>query len=393
MSPFRGFLCCQGTMTESASKLAEAAYHTSSSSDNHTIYVSQFISSAVTVAGVHIEQVSAFPESLNRTTSLGVSCATNKSVVLKLRVPFWASSGRNSIRLDGTLLLGGSLQRNGSFIPLRLDCSPQAQQLHVHFPQSLRIERINDDRPQFAGVFAVLYGPTLLAALSNTSHVPAATLHAPVTSWVQRRALASCPPHVRELVGGRHGLAFLATNGSAELFWMVPIAAITTQYYAMYLNATDADSPTPTPTPTPHPPPPHPPPPPPRPAPSPPGPPCAIGQLTNDTAKLNNYCRTHTTIKTGQLCSYDCGGGWRADHCMSSGRWEKSVQELCEHLDLEPPSPSSGGLAMQPPKGWNSCELPPCCSAVPLSLIALHDATGHCTQGIDLGRGSLKLRS
>jgi hypothetical protein len=88
--------------------------------------------------------------------------------------------------------------------------------------------------------------------------------------------------------------------------------------------------PTPTPTPTPHPPPPHPPPPPPRPAPSPPGPPCAIGQLTNDTAKLNNYCRTHTTIKTGQLCSYDCGGGWRADHCMSSGRWEKSVQELCE---------------------------------------------------------------
>jgi hypothetical protein len=145
-------------MAESAAKLAECAYHTSAAAglkDNQSmmsrgnlrteVYVSQFLSSKVDVAGaetqlfcaiflhvpvrkhcsprmaqdtyihiagkvetnsmpvsagVHIEQASVFPDSPNHTTSLRVSCETSKPVTLQLRVPRWADSGQNRLLLD-----------------------------------------------------------------------------------------------------------------------------------------------------------------------------------------------------------------------------------------------------------------------------------------------------
>ena len=51
-------------------------------------------------AGVHIEQASVFPDSPNHTTSLRISCETSKSVTLQLRVPRWADSGQNRLLLD-----------------------------------------------------------------------------------------------------------------------------------------------------------------------------------------------------------------------------------------------------------------------------------------------------
>ena len=87
--------------------------------------------------------------------------------------------------------------------------------------------------------------------------------------------------------------------------------------------------PPPTPPPPPSPPGPTPHPHPPPSPPTPPGPPCVVSQLSNDTTKLNNYCRSHHTIQTGQLCTYECGAGdWRADRCLSTG-WALRVEQLC----------------------------------------------------------------
>lgn len=323
MDPFSGFLCCQGTMTESAAKLVDSTYQRAAN-DTSTVYVSQFLSSVLDVAGLHVEQVSAFPESRNHTTSLRVSCEVAKSIVMQLRVPGWADSGENRVLLDGQLI--STAAHNGSYLPLRLACRPVGQQIDVHYPMTLRLEHINDARQQFVGVFAVLYGPILLAALSNSSYVPAAAARTPPTSWIQRRDAASSPQHITDIVG-MDGLVFYAKNVSGGLggFWMVPLSKITTQYYAMYLNATDS----PIAPPLPSPPPPPRPPAPPAPPPSPPGPPCVVNLLTNDTDKLNNYCRSHGTVQTGQLCSYLCGpGDWRVDRCLSTG-WETSVAALC----------------------------------------------------------------
>jgi hypothetical protein len=82
------------------------------------------------------------------------------------------------------------------------------------------------------------------------------------------------------------------------------------------------------PRPRPAPPPPGPPRPP-TPPPGPPGPPCVVSDLTNDTARLNGFCRSHVSLHTGQLCTFECApGDMRPDHCLWTG-WDETVGQLC----------------------------------------------------------------
>jgi DUF1680 family protein len=126
MDPYSGFLCCQGTMTESAAKLGEATYQlpgvVPQPGANTTILVSQFVSSVMDIEGVaRINQSSSFPESPNATTSLQISCSRiNRSssssdsghdrgvghgggpLTIAIRIPSWASSGHNTVLFDGS---------------------------------------------------------------------------------------------------------------------------------------------------------------------------------------------------------------------------------------------------------------------------------------------------
>lgn len=159
--------CCWGTLSETFSKLSDSIFF--SSTDDSTLFINLFVPASVTWrglrGGVVVIQVTGYPYEANHTTTVIVNATgSGGSWTVSIRVPFWAT-GANTVTLNGQALVQPVLA--GHYLNITRTWAA-GDAVTAWFPPSLRWEALNDARPAWAGVGAVMYGGLLLAGVNTT---------------------------------------------------------------------------------------------------------------------------------------------------------------------------------------------------------------------------------
>ncbi|KAJ8560877.1 hypothetical protein K7X08_027067 [Anisodus acutangulus] len=166
---FNDFWCCYGTGIESFSKLGDSIYF-EEKGNPPGLYIIQYIPSSfnwksrqVSVSQ-KIEPVVSWDNLLRVTITISSNGhATGASSMLNLRIPIWTHSNGAKATLNGNDL---SLPTPGNFLSITKTWG-QSDKITLELPMILRTETIKDDRPEYASVQAILYGPYLLAGHSS----------------------------------------------------------------------------------------------------------------------------------------------------------------------------------------------------------------------------------
>ncbi|XP_017257288.1 uncharacterized protein LOC108226805 isoform X2 [Daucus carota subsp. sativus] len=163
------FWCCYGTGIESFSKLGDSIYF-EEEGKVPGIYIIQYITSSVEWESGHlslIQQVKPIV-SWDNHLAIALTVSTKKktnaiSSTLNLRIPIWSRSDGAMAALNDKPL---SLPSPGNFLSITRRWSSK-DVISLMLPISIRTEAIKDDRPEYASLRAVLYGPYLLVGLSS----------------------------------------------------------------------------------------------------------------------------------------------------------------------------------------------------------------------------------
>lgn len=150
-SEYDSFWCCTGTGVEEFAKLANSIYF----HDDDGLYVNLFVPSELRWAekGITVRQENNFPETPS--TTLKVSADRPSRWALRLRIPYWATSGA-SVKVNGQPLEASASP--GSYLSLARTWS-NGDRIELELPMSLHIERMPDEPT----TQAFLYGPLVLA--------------------------------------------------------------------------------------------------------------------------------------------------------------------------------------------------------------------------------------
>ncbi|KAL4318308.1 hypothetical protein GQ457_18G004220 [Hibiscus cannabinus] len=165
-TPFDSFWCCYGTGIESFSKLGDSIYFEEDGS-NPSLYIIQYISSTLDwksgkiVINQKVGPVVSWDPYLRVTLTSSLKEGPGQSSTLNLRIPIWTLSKGAKATLNAQNL---DLPAPGSFLQLKWS---DGDKLTLKFPLGLRTEPIKDDRPEYASVQAILYGPYLLSGYSS----------------------------------------------------------------------------------------------------------------------------------------------------------------------------------------------------------------------------------
>jgi len=167
--PLHAFWCCTGTGVESFSKLGDSIYFR----DRDGLYVNLFIASEAVwpEKGVRIIQDTKFPE--EEGTALIVKCDRPVAMQLRVRVPWWATSGGGAI-LNGQPL--ETFAAPGGYFTVQRTWR-NGDKLEVALPMSLHAEPMPDD----SSVQAIMYGPLVLAGRLGTEGLTKDVLRAEPT--------------------------------------------------------------------------------------------------------------------------------------------------------------------------------------------------------------------
>ncbi|XP_072088332.1 uncharacterized protein [Arachis hypogaea] len=159
---FDSFWCCYGTGIESFSKLGDSIYFEEQANEP-TLYIIQYISSSFNwksgEIGINqtVDPVVSWDPYLRVTFTFSPNEKTGST--LKFRIPSWTSlDGAKATLNDATL----SLPSPGNFLSVSRQWSA-GDKLKLQLPITIRTEALKDDRPEYASVQAILYGPYLLA--------------------------------------------------------------------------------------------------------------------------------------------------------------------------------------------------------------------------------------
>ncbi|XP_043691514.1 uncharacterized protein LOC122642154 isoform X2 [Telopea speciosissima] len=165
---FNSFWCCYGTGIESFSKLGDSIYFEEEGT-LPGLYVIQFISSnfdwksGQVVLNQTVEPVVSWDPFLRLTLAFFTKEGADQSSTLNLRIPLWTYSNGAKAALNAQNL---DLPQPGTFLAVTRQWS-FGDKLTLQLPIGLRTEAIKDDRPEFASLQAILYGPYLLAGLTS----------------------------------------------------------------------------------------------------------------------------------------------------------------------------------------------------------------------------------
>ncbi|XP_043691512.1 uncharacterized protein LOC122642154 isoform X1 [Telopea speciosissima] len=168
---FNSFWCCYGTGIESFSKLGDSIYFEEEGT-LPGLYVIQFISSnfdwksGQVVLNQTVEPVVSWDPFLRLTLAFFTKefiQGADQSSTLNLRIPLWTYSNGAKAALNAQNL---DLPQPGTFLAVTRQWS-FGDKLTLQLPIGLRTEAIKDDRPEFASLQAILYGPYLLAGLTS----------------------------------------------------------------------------------------------------------------------------------------------------------------------------------------------------------------------------------
>lgn len=168
-TPYDAFWCCYGTGIESFSKLGDSIYF-QEDGDSPALYVTQYISSTLDwkSSGVSLSQtvkpvVSWDPYMRVTFTFSSSKGGVGKESTLNLRIPVWTNSESAKVSLNGQSL---KVPASGNFLSIKQNWK-SGDQVTMELPLSIRTEAIKDDRPEYASLQAILYGPYLLAGLTS----------------------------------------------------------------------------------------------------------------------------------------------------------------------------------------------------------------------------------
>jgi len=149
--PLDSFWCCNGTAAEEFAKLTDTIYF----HDDDAIFVNLYIASELDwpEKDIRLKQQTSFPE--EQGTTLTLSATKPVDVDLKLRVPYWATTG--SVKINGQTL--PAFADPGSYLVLRGPWK-NGDRIQLILPMRLHAAPMPDKET----LQAVMYGPLVLAA-------------------------------------------------------------------------------------------------------------------------------------------------------------------------------------------------------------------------------------
>ena len=267
-----GFVCCWGTLSEQFSKLADSIFF--ESMDSSILYVNQFVSASLDwrAKGFEVKQETDFPFPKTDMTSVKLTLSKRPSVMseatpaassftVKLRVPSWAKSATVSV--------------NGKALPAYA-CTPgeyaaitrtwaSGDVVTAKFEMGLRAVALNDARPVWDGVTAWVYGPHVLAGLTESwPHNTSKTCATMRGHWgggnhQDPSCIDSFKPPARaytvttkadprsfitRVIGGgkalNASLEFEATDSAGKKLQLIPISEVMLETYTVYFDTMPA---------------------------------------------------------------------------------------------------------------------------------------------------------
>ncbi|KAF7110326.1 hypothetical protein CFC21_110454 [Triticum aestivum] len=170
------FWCCYGTGIESFSKLGDTIYFLEEG-EVPGLYIAQHIPSTFDwkAAGLTVVQQAKPLLSTDSYFEVTISISAKgdaQPAKVSVRIPSWTSTVDATATLNGQKL---NLTSAGDFLTLTKLWGDDT--LVLQFPINLRTEAIKDDRPEYASIQAVLFGPHLLAGLTHGNKTINATEH------------------------------------------------------------------------------------------------------------------------------------------------------------------------------------------------------------------------
>ncbi|XP_059669628.1 uncharacterized protein LOC132314847 [Cornus florida] len=164
---FDDFWCCYGTGIESFSKLGDSIYF-EEEGKAPGLYIIQYIPSSLDWKSgkISINQtvkpVVSWDSRLQVTFTISSKeKGASPSSTLNLRIPSWAPASGVKATLNGQ-----GLPQPGKFLTVTRQWN-SGDTITLELPLNLRTDALQDDRPQYATVKAILYGPYLLAGMTT----------------------------------------------------------------------------------------------------------------------------------------------------------------------------------------------------------------------------------
>ncbi|XP_022855143.1 uncharacterized protein LOC111376414 [Olea europaea var. sylvestris] len=183
---YDSFWCCYGTGIESFSKLGDSIYF-EKEGNTPALYIIQYVSSSLDWKMGHIslnqevERVVSWDQRLQVTVTISSKeQIENAASTLNFRIPPWTYSNGAKASLNGQDI---HLAAPGNFLSLTRNWNP-GDKITLELPISLRTETIKDDRPEYASVQAIFYGPYLLAGFSTGDWDIKADLTKSISDWI-----------------------------------------------------------------------------------------------------------------------------------------------------------------------------------------------------------------
>ncbi|KAF8396116.1 hypothetical protein HHK36_017728 [Tetracentron sinense] len=214
---FNSFWCCYGTGIESFSKLGDSIYF-EEEGKVPGLYIIQFISSSLVwksgqiVLNQKVDPVVSWDPYLRVTLEFSSNVWAGHSSTLNLRIPLWTySNGAKAALSDRNL----PLPNPGNFLSITKKWSP-TNKLTLELPISLRTEAIQDDRPEYASIQALLYGPYLLAGLSSGDWDIKTGTASSLSDWITAIP-ATYNSHLISLAQGSSNASYVFTNSNHSI--------------------------------------------------------------------------------------------------------------------------------------------------------------------------------
>jgi|EP01047_Picozoa_sp_COSAG01_P026933 DUF1680 family protein len=252
------FWCCYGTTIEQFAKLGDSIFFRSvdRAPGPKVLLIAQFIDSALSwpALGLQLRQRSKLHTGTRtcRTTVRKGTCATlevNVSITsllhsgasdlsVRIRVPGWSLGGSQLVVLrDGRVV---SNVTSGLTPSTFFTVGPPSggwktgDALTALFAMAPRLKPINDRRPQFRNVAAIMLGPLVLGGLTSADDTIDAD-PSKVAEWVIRDP-AAAPASTSEPTDTSS--LHLVAVGSNRNYSLVPLNRLVLQKYTVYFNVT-----------------------------------------------------------------------------------------------------------------------------------------------------------
>ncbi|XP_042381897.1 uncharacterized protein LOC121974754 [Zingiber officinale] len=212
---FDSFWCCYGTGIESFSKLGDSIYFEGKGTIP-SLYIIQYISSSFSwrAAGIQLSQKTKRVYSFDPYLQVSITTLANESSLtstLNLRIPSWTSlSGAKVLLNDENLKLTPE-----KFLSVTRNWTSN-DNLTLVLPLILRTESIKDDRPEYASLQAILFGPYLLAGLTTGDWNIKTGNSSSISDWITAIP-ATYNSQLVSLVQESNSKAFVFSNSNGSL--------------------------------------------------------------------------------------------------------------------------------------------------------------------------------